>query len=247
MKHFGLIGRNLGHSYSQRYFEELFLRLELKDYSYSLHEMESTACVRQWVEEEGISGFNVTTPFKETIITQLDSLDEVAAAIGAVNCVSVEKDHLVGHNTDAPAFADTVADIASLLAGREALLLGTGGAARAVAYALRQMGAEVVFASRNPAKSRLSGVVSYTDARAVAQRCPLVVNCTPVGMYPDTKNTPWPWPQDFGRHTIAYDLTYNPSPTLFLQQANAYGAAIRDGLAMLHRQADLSRRYFGII
>ena len=111
MKRFALIGKKLGHSYSQRWFEELFAREGLQDYSYELVEMPSLDGLRHWVQREGICGFNVTVPYKQAIIPQLDELDAPAAAIGAVNCVTVEEGRLVGHNTDASAFQQTLEEI----------------------------------------------------------------------------------------------------------------------------------------
>lgn len=246
-KHFALIGRRLGHSYSKRYFETLFSSLGLDGYTYSLHECDTVDDVRDWVRREGISGFNVTIPFKEAIIDTLDTLDGEAAAIGAVNCVTVEGTRLVGHNTDASAFASTIADIAPALGGRDVLVLGTGGAAKAVASALQQMSARPVFVSRQPSNKEMGAtgrVVSYDEAHGIAQTSPLIINCTPVGMYPDTDSTPWPWPESVNEGCMVYDLVYNPSPTLLIKQAAEHGAVVRDGLEMLHRQAALSWRLF---
>jgi hypothetical protein len=148
MKNYALIGRRLSHSYSQRHFEELFLRLGLTDHSYTLHEMESLDSLRRWVTDEQINGFNVTVPFKQTIIPLLDKLSPEAKAIGAVNCVVVNDGRLIGHNTDAPAFRQTIQNSAFKI--QHSFILGTGGAARAVAYALGQLGIPYAFVSRTP-------------------------------------------------------------------------------------------------
>ena len=126
--------------------QELFEAQGFKDASYGLYEIESLDGLRQWVEQEHINGFNVTTPYKQEILPQLDAVDDTAAEIGAVNCVSVEGGRLVGHNTDAPSFQQTLEEwlpVAEL--PHRAFILGTGGAARAVAYALKQLGVEYRF------------------------------------------------------------------------------------------------------
>lgn len=239
MKNYSLIGRRLSHSYSQRHFEELFLRLGLADHSYTLHEMESLNSLRQWVTDEQINGFNVTVPFKQTIIPLLDKLSPEAKAIGAVNCVVVNDGRLIGHNTDAPAFRQTIQNAAVKI--QHSFILGTGGAARAVAYALGQLGIPYAFVSRTPENHE--NAIGYYQLSTLNFQLPtLIVNATPVGMYPNTDRTPFPLP--ITHHPLPtlflYDLTYNPSPTLLMRQAAALGAKTKDGLEMLRLQADLS-------
>ena len=246
MHRFALIGRRLGHSFSQRWFEAKFNRLGLTDCSYVLHEMQSLAGLRQWVERDAIQGFNVTVPYKQQIIPLLDGLDEAAAAIGAVNCVTVYHGRLVGHNTDAPAFQSSLPNVPF----DRAFILGTGGAARAVAYALQQVGIHYRFVSRNP---KGESQLSYSTLLAVMERCCaaspqslLIVNATPVGMYPDVDATPLNLSAfNYQLSTVhVYDLTYNPSPTRLMRDAAAHGATVMDGLEMLHRQAELSWTLF---
>lgn len=239
MKHYALIGRRLSHSYSQRHFEELFLRLGLTDHSYTLHEMESLDSLRQWVTDEQINGFNVTVPFKQTIIPLLDELRPEAKAIGAVNCVVVNDGRLIGHNTDAPAFRQTIQNSAFKI--QHSFILGTGGAARAVAYALGQLGIPYAFVSRTPENHE--NAIGYSQLSTLNFQLPtLIVNATPVGMYPNTDRTPFPLPTTHCPlpTLFLYDLTYNPSPTLLMRQAAALGAKTKDGLEMLRLQADLS-------
>lgn len=247
MKTYALIGRRLGHSYSARWFADLFAYLGLADHRYVAAEMESLDGLRQWVQREGICGMNVTVPYKQAVIAHLDALDAEAEAIGAVNCVTVEHTagaiRLVGHNTDAPAFHDI---LPPLDRGGRAVVLGTGGAARAVGHALRSMGIEVVYVSRQPEAHHDLATAAYDDLPALLSAgdaaCSLLVNATPVGMYPNADRSPVEerlWPADC-RHLTAYDLVYNPSPTLFMRQAAARSAQTCDGLAMLHRQAELS-------
>ena len=241
MKNYALIGRRLTHSFSQRYFEVLFQRIHLTDHRYILAEMDSVDGLRQWVKANGIAGFNVTVPYKQAVLTQLDSLDPDAASIGAVNCVTVEKGGLlVGHNTDAPAFLRTLDELPPV---HEAVVLGTGGAARAVGYALTEKGLYHRYVSRTPEEPHAldADVVGYETLAAHPLRpSTLIVNATPVGMFPNSGSSPWPQPQLLRADTVVYDLIYNPTPTLFMQQAREHGATATDGLRMLHLQADLS-------
>ena len=246
MKHrFGLIGRRLGHSYSQEYFTRKFSDLGLGDYSYELFELPSVEGLKEWAMREGLSGFNVTVPYKLAVIPQLDALDEVAAAVGAVNCVTMEQGWLIGHNTDAPAFQQTLeGEIFDC-----AFIMGTGGAARAVAYALGQMGVEYKFVSRHPQGVNILSyeqLVEETRQAASLQSEILIINATPVGMFPDIDRTPFDLTAfHFPLPTfLFYDLIYNPSPTLLLRQAAALGASTKDGFEMLHLQADLSWQFY---
>lgn len=236
MKRYALIGKQLGHSWSQRWFEAMFQRLGLKDHCYSLCEISTLDNLRQWVEKEHIDGFNVTIPFKQSIIPMLDALSPEAEAIGAVNCVCVADGRLVGHNTDAPAFKQTIDELAT---PRTALILGTGGAARAVGYALWQKGIEHLYVSREKRDSKL-GIIGYDKTQVQDLQFNMIINATPVGMWPNVDASPWPWPELFGEGITVYDLIYNPSPTLLMRQASERGAIAIDGLAMLHRQAELS-------
>ena len=253
MRKFALIGRKLGHSYSQRWFEELFAREGLKDHSYQLVEMPSLEGLREWVQKEGIGGFNVTVPYKQEVIAYLDELDGTAAAIGAVNCVTVEKSEfgiqnsefkLVGHNTDAPAFLQTIQN--SEFRIQNSFILGTGGAARAVAYALGQLGIPYTFVSRQPEKHE--NTIGYPQLfTSHLSPFTLIVNATPVGMYPDVDATPLDlnnFQSSIVNCQFVYDLIYNPSPTRLLREAAARGAQTKDGLEMLHRQAELSWEWF---
>lgn len=233
----GLIGHPLGHSWSQRWFIDMFRREGIADASYSLFPLPSLDGLREWVLREGLAGFNVTIPYKEAVISFLDALDPEARRIGAVNCVQVEGDRLTGHNTDAPAFRDTL--LPHLKPWQtEALVLGTGGAAKAVCHVLRQLGITPVAVSRTPEKH--PGAISYSEAANLMKSHLLVVNTTPVGMYPQTESTPWTHPELWTAKHLAYDLVYNPSPTRFLREASTQGAETLHGLAMLHRQAELS-------
>lgn len=238
---YGLIGRQLSHSFSQDYFSVKFLREGLEGYTYELIEMEELSGLRTYISKNRLDGFNVTIPYKVEILPLLDDLDDSARQIGAVNCVKVlrtsEGIKLKGFNTDAPAFAETLQHTSFDIKGTKALILGTGGAAQAVAYGLGMLGIEFLFVSRTP---RGSGQTDYTTAYNLASDHQIIVNATPVGMFPICGCSPWAHPEVLTSRHLCYDLIYNPSPTRFMQEAALRGAAVQDGLPMLHRQAELS-------
>ncbi len=237
MKKYGLIGKSLTHSWSPKWFAEKFAHLGITDAEYRLYEMDSVVNLRQWAIQNQIDGFNVTIPYKEAVMESLDVVDPSARTIGAVNCVVREGTCLVGHNTDAPAFAQTLAPLLRPW-HTQALVLGTGGAAKAVTYALGTLGIEATLVSRTPQSH--PGAISYSQASQRSSTHFLIVNATPVGMSRLAGLSPWPYPHMLTPRHLCYDLVYNPSPTAFLIQAAQAGATVCDGLAMLHTQAELS-------
>lgn len=252
MSHFALLGRHTGRSFSKSLFDLRFKGL----HRYELLSIESLTNLRQLVAEGHLSGFNVTTPFKTAVIPYLDRLTDEAAVVGAVNCVKTAPDgSLTGHNTDAEAFFQTLTPqflaTASANSGTTALILGTGGAALAVASALCRAKIGYLFVSRHPddhkTDNHSASVISYSQACLLVDKVSLIVNATPVGMYPDIASSPWPWPEKLSVRHLVYDLIYNPSPTRFMREAAAAGAHVADGLEMLRLQAELSWQYWGIV
>lgn len=244
----GLIGHKLGHSYSKTYFEHKFEALQLHDATYQLIELDGLNALPEAIERLHLDGFNVTIPYKRALLPLLDSLSPTASAVGAVNCVTVRwrgdgSYSLEGHNTDAPALLATLRPLLQPW-HRQALILGSGGAARAAAWALRQQGIGYCYVSRQPFDADLPDgeqVVGYDALSAMPlQEFTLLINATPVGMHPSPDATPWPYPHLIGPRHLCYDLIYNPAPTLFLKEAALRGATTKDGLEMLHRQAELS-------
>ena len=232
----GLIGTPLGHSASAAYFGQHY-----PDCRYRAYEMASLEGLRKLVEAEGLDGFNVTIPYKQSIVGLLDTVDDTAAHIGAVNCVRVRRMDgrltLTGYNTDAPAFAETLRPLLQPW-HRRALVLGTGGAAHAVGYALQQLGIEHIFVSRHPETH--PNAIGYDQISVFNSQFSILINATPVGLWPNINKSPMPDISGIGPQHLCYDLLYNPKESRWLREAAQRGAITCNGLAMLHRQADLS-------
>lgn len=239
MIRYGLIGKPLSHSFSQRYFTEKFEREGLVDHRYDLFELDSIDELRALVgETSGLRGLNVTIPFKQTVLPLLDAVDRLAAAVGAVNTIRVEGGKLIGFNTDVEGFRQT---LMPLRQGRKprALVLGSGGASRAVAFVLKELGIKFRVVSR----SRERGDMTYDLVEPiVVDVCTLIINTTPLGMHPDTASLP-PIPYEaIGPKHVLIDLVYNPERTAFLSEGQRRGAAIANGSQMLRAQAEASWR-----
>ena len=232
MKHFALIGFPLGHSLSAAYFAEKF-STEGIDADYTPLPIESAEEVLPHCEH--LSGFNVTIPHKQTIIPLLAAISEEAQEIGAVNCVKVTPDGLEGYNTDVIGIRKSLEGI--VLEGAKALVLGTGGASKAVQYVLRTSGAEVKVVSRTEGVADLT----YNDlSEECIAECDIIVNTTPLGMFPNVDSAPeLPYSAISPKHTL-FDCVYNPRQTKFLQLGAERGARTIDGLTMFHAQAEAS-------
>lgn len=230
MKHFALIGYPLGHSLSAKYFAEKF-SAEGIDAEYTLLPIESAEEVLPHCEM--LSGFNVTIPHKQTIMPLLSSISEEAQEIGAVNCVRVTPNGLEGYNTDVVGIRKSLEGVK--LEGAKALVLGTGGASKAVQYALRSSGAEVSVVSRTKGLADLT----YEDlSEDIIANTDIIVNTTPLGMYPNVDSAPeLPYSALSAKHTL-FDCVYNPRKTRFLQLGAERGAHTIDGLTMFYAQAE---------
>ncbi len=230
MKHFALIGFPLGHSLSAKYFTEKFSVEEI-DAEYSLLPIERAEEVLPHCER--LTGFNVTIPHKQAIMQHLASISDEAKAIGAVNCVKVTPEGLEGYNTDVIGIRKSLEGVT--LDCAKALVLGTGGASKAVQYALREGGAEVAVVSR----SKGSADLSYEDlSEELIANTDIIVNTTPLGMYPNVDSAPaLPYAALSPKHTL-FDCVYNPRETKFLQLGAAQGARTIDGLTMFYAQAE---------
>ncbi|MBQ3535918.1 MAG: shikimate dehydrogenase [Alistipes sp.] len=240
MRRFGLIGKKLGHSFSARYFAEKFEREGLQDCDYSLYELPEIECVKEFMLKPNLVGFNVTIPYKQQVIPYLDDLHPQAAEVGAVNCVKILPDgRKIGYNTDVDGVR---VSLNKLLGGdkvESALILGTGGAAQAVDYVLRERGIELKVVSRD--KSR--GDLTYDElSQDVMSAHRLIVNASPVGMFPACDDAPAiPYAMLSGSHYL-FDLVYNPLVTRFMELGAAQGAKTLSGIDMLYAQAESAWR-----
>lgn len=235
MPEFGLVGKTLGHSFSKQYFEEKF-RKEGLNYTFENFELLSIEEIREVFSIPDLKGISITIPYKEQIIPYLDSLSEEAKVIGAVNCVRISKNkQKTGYNTDAFGFHQMIKPFLTNEHER-AMILGTGGASKAVAYVLKNIGLDVIWISRNPLKEK---EFSYDAANEhMLRACKVVVNCTPVGTFPDVdKCVPFPFDYLTDKH-LCIDLIYNPEETRFLKESGLQGATTLNGLSMLKEQAN---------
>jgi shikimate dehydrogenase len=240
MRRFGLIGYPLGHSFSGRYFAEKFEREGLTDCRYDLFPITGIEAVPALLAETpGLEGLNVTIPYKELVLPFLDRSDPVVAQIGACNCMRIGADGITGHNTDVFGFAESLKPMLKTH-HKSALVLGTGGASKAVCHVLLELGIEFLVVSR---KTELPGVTAYEALWDMGlEKHTLIVNTTPLGMHPLIDEAP-PIPYDAltARHLL-YDLVYNPSVTRFMSLGIERGAAVMNGGEMLVLQAEESWR-----
>jgi shikimate dehydrogenase len=230
-KNYGLIGKKLDHSFSKDFFTNHF-SLNQINASYENIELSSLESFRSLISN--FDGFNVTIPYKESILPFLDDLSSDAREIGAVNVIEILHGKCIGHNTDAFGFHQSIKPFFSNKHER-AMVLGTGGASKAVAYVLEKMGVDVIFISRSPASE---SEFSYEQVNAhMMSACKMIVNTTPVGTYPNIEDTPvFPFEYLTEEHFIV-DLIYNPVKTTFLKMAEEKGALILNGESMLKEQA----------
>lgn len=258
MRRYGIIGKPLGHSYSEGYFTELFAR-EGIDAQYKPYPIDHIEEVSELLEQ--LDGFNVTYPYKEAILPYLSEIDSVAKAIGAVNVVC----HGKGYNTDWIGFRDSIAPL--VCKGERALLLGTGGVSKAIQYAMREMGVAYSVVSRQQNCSLEDASLQFRERsqgelqdgteclqvrgdevmrrlgydevdEQVMREHRIIVNCTPLGMHPYENEMPDIPYHYLSKEHLLYDCIYNPERTLFLQEGEKMGCQVKNGLEMLHRQAD---------
>lgn len=237
---FGLIGYPLSHSFSKRYFNEKFAREGIAGAFYELFPLEQITAFPALLEAHpNLIGLNVTIPYKQAVIPYLDRLDEGAAQVGAVNTIVRRGGELVGYNTDVIGFEQSLCRWLQAngvkLGGLQALVLGTGGAARAVAYVLGRLGVSFQLVSRKKGEGQLA--YSKID-EAVAKAHRLIVNTTPLGMSPNTEGCPALPYGAMGAGHFLYDLVYNPEETRFMENGRLQGAKAMNGLEMLYGQAE---------
>ena len=237
MRKFGLIGFPLGHSFSKKYFTEKFTREEIQRCQFELYPLARIQEFPQlFASEPTLEGLSVTIPYKEQVISYLDGLDPACAQIGAVNCIRIRDGKKVGFNTDYLGFKQS---LQSWLGSEipNALVLGTGGASKAVQQALRDLGVSFRIVSR----SQQEGQLTYAELKEQPQWLashPLIINTSPVGTYPQVEDMPnIPLEQLHAAHRV-YDLVYNPPITRLMQECIARGGASKNGQDMLELQAE---------
>ena len=235
MYQLGLIGKSLTHSFSKKYFDTKFKNEGIKGIQYDLFELEDINLIHQFLLNPYLKGFNVTIPYKESIIPFLDEIKEEAIAIGAINCVSLEHGKWIGHNTDWIGFTNAINPILNKN-HQKALILGTGGAAKAVNYALHQLGIQSSYVSRN---SNIGLLYEELNNSSI-EEFQIIINCTPIGMYPNIQESPLSDYIKINKDAIVCDLIYNPIKTKLLEQADNKGAMILNGMPMLMNQAEES-------
>jgi shikimate dehydrogenase len=238
MRRFGLIGFPLTHSFSQKYFNEKFVQLGLVDCMYENFSLAHIDELKNVLDQKGLCGFNITIPYKKQVISFLDEQSDVVKQIGACNCVNIKNGVLTGYNTDVTGFEKS---LSTFLKPHHttALVLGTGGASAAVIFVLKKLGIEYQYVSREKSAT----AISYDELdKAMIESHHLLINTTPVGMYPNVFDFPAiPYQYLTAQHYL-YDLVYNPAETKFLEQGRLQGAIIQNGQEMLVLQAEESWR-----
>ena len=238
MRTFGLIGKSLEHSFSSQYFNEKFFKEGITDTQYLNFELKDISEFKQLIEKNKLSGVNVTIPYKESIIPFLDELNEEAKEIGAVNTIQFSNGKTIGHNTDHIGFTNS---IQPLLEGRnKAIILGDGGAAKAIKYALKKLNIEYKTINRNTS-------FDYLDiTKQITGYYTIIINTTPVGSYPNINNFPKIPYEYLNQNYLLFDLIYNPNETKFLAYGKAKNAQTKNGLEMLQLQAEESWNIWNI-
>lgn len=236
----GLIGKGISHSFSKSYFENTIFKDLTSSNSYSNFDLNDISEFPNVIKNNSLAGLNVTKPYKESVIQFLDELDDIAKSIGAVNCIKIStrnsKLFLKGFNTDYFGFSQSIKPFLEPIHSK-ALILGTGGASKAVEYALKNIGVETYFVTSSEKKS--SNQFHYSELNEHFMNAfKLIINCTPLGLYPKIEECP-NIPYEFiSSEHLLYDLIYNPEETLFLKKGKEKGAVTINGLNMLKLQAD---------
>ena len=234
-KRFGLVGRNISYSFSRGYFKKKFETLQLENHSYENFDLQEANQFPDMLNNnKDLKGLNVTIPYKQDVIEFLDSLSPQASEIGAVNTIQFTPSGLVGHNTDAYGFQKSLEPYLKAH-HTKALILGTGGASKAIAYVLKELKIEFKIVSRSPLENQLN--YNDLDEKTIKEHT-LITNCTPLGTHPNIEFKPDLPYQFIGKDHLLFDLIYNPDKTAFLKEGESRGAQICNGLRMLELQAD---------
>ena len=238
MKTYGLIGENLSHSFSQKYFQQKFFKEGVKDCQYLNFELNDISTLRKLVQKNDIKGLNITIPYKEKVIPFLDEITRQADKIGAVNTIQIKGNKLIGHNTDIFGFEQS---ITPLLNGRNtAIILGNGGASKAIQFVLIKKNINFKVFSRK-LKLKFSDITEE-----IIRKNEIIINATPLGMHPNSNtfaNLPY---NTINTKHLLYDLVYNPEESKFLKKGRRMGAQIKNGIQMLNLQAKESWKIWNL-
>ncbi len=237
-KKFGLIGATVSHSFSKSYFDEKFFREGLRDYHYDLYSLPDIEGIKNLLAENPeLAGLNVTIPYKEKVLKFLSDIDSDAKSIGAVNVIKIKDGKLTGYNTDADAFYESLDKWFVDKKNPKALILGTGGSSKAVQQALKKLSIPFELVSREKSKGQHTYESLEKDGTPISE-ANLIINTSPLGMSPNTNTCPPINYELLTANHYVYDLIYNPARTLFLQKSEMRGAHFKNGLEMLHIQAE---------
>ena len=237
VKTYGLIGKKISYSFSKTYFTKKFLKNNLKNYNYINFDIDSVNELSDILKTKNLRGLNITIPYKEKVLKFIDRIDEDAKFIGAINTIKVSYDNtLVGYNTDYIGFIKSIKPHIKSN-HKKALILGTGGASKAIVYGLNKLS----IISTKVSRKKTNGDIIYNELnKKIILDHQIIINCTPIGTYPDIENYPKiPFKYLTNKH-ICYDLIYNPNETRFLKKSKKMGAEIINGLKMLEIQAEES-------
>ena len=233
---YGLIGKNINYSFSKKYFNDKFLKENITNCSYENYDLQSVKDFKKIIKDNSIKGFNVTIPYKEEIMEFINKIDPIAKKIGAINTIKIHNKNIIeGYNTDYIGFVISLKNL--ITNQKKALVLGTGGASKAIIFGLSSIGIESTIVSRNKRK----GVISYSELnKKVIEENTIIINCTPLGTFPETQKCPKIPFEFLSSNHICYDLIYNPEKTKFLLESEKMGATIINGKKMLENQANES-------
>ena len=229
---FGLVGKRLSHSFSKDFFTQKFKKLNLKSHNYENYEIDNLNELRELIKKNQLYGLNVTIPFKQEIIKYLDEIESNAKEINSVNTIKVENNKLIGYNSDIQGFENSF--IPMIGKRQKAIVLGNGGASKAVQFVLKKNKIKFIIFSRSGKKK----FEDITNSDIISSQ--IIINTTPLGMYPDINTYPnIPYHALSSNHLI-YDLVYNPEETIFIKKAKEKNCLVINGLEMLINQANIS-------
>ncbi len=235
-KIFGLIGRNIEYSFSKKYFSKKFQKHNLRC-EYLNYDIENIKTIKKILLNDDVSGLNVTIPFKEEVIGFIDEIDDIAASIGAINTIKISGKKTFGYNTDYIGFEKSLISLLDNKKPKNALILGSGGSSKAIKYVLEKLSINHRTVSREKGKTEFT----YENLdETIISNSKIIINCSPVGTFPDLNICPNIPYQFLTKEHFLYDLVYNPTQTIFLKKGDDIGCKTKNGLEMLEIQADES-------